>query len=101
MNCAISPQWTTALVSLGKPCPEFEVCVFVAFVHLVDIDLRWSVARKQADDDRALHLCLQQIDDCQLLIVRMTLAWHVSSRDARQASASVHGEHGLQPGRSE
>jgi len=32
---------------------------------LVDIDLRWGVTKEQADDDRALDLCLQQIDECR------------------------------------
>lgn len=34
-------------------------------IHLVDIDLRWGVTKEQADDDRALDLCLQQIDECR------------------------------------
>ncbi len=34
-------------------------------IHLVEIDLRWGVTKEQADDDRALDLCLQQIDDCR------------------------------------
>jgi hypothetical protein len=38
-------------------------------VHLVDIDLRWGVTKEQSDDDRALDLCLQQIDDCRPFFV--------------------------------
>src|SRR3954452_16837603 len=34
-------------------------------VHLVDVDLRWGVTREQAENDRALGLCLQQIDECR------------------------------------
>jgi hypothetical protein len=34
-------------------------------VHLIDIDLRWGVTREQAENDQALELCLQQIDDCR------------------------------------
>src|SRR3954469_14362868 len=34
-------------------------------VHLVDIDLRWGVTREQAENDKALDLCLQQIDECR------------------------------------
>ncbi len=34
-------------------------------VHLVDIDLRWGLTVEQAENDRVLDLCLQQIDDCR------------------------------------
>jgi telomerase protein component 1 len=34
-------------------------------IHLVDIDLRWGVTREQAENDRVLELCLQQIDECR------------------------------------
>jgi len=34
-------------------------------IHLVDIDLRWGVTREQAEDDRVLGFCLQQIDECR------------------------------------
>ena len=38
-------------------------------IHLVDIDLRWGVTADQADNDQALDLCLQQIDECRPLFV--------------------------------
>jgi WD40 repeat protein len=31
-------------------------------IHLVDIDLRWGVTADQADNDRVLDLCLEEID---------------------------------------
>ncbi|MCX6900668.1 MAG: DUF4062 domain-containing protein, partial [Verrucomicrobia bacterium] len=34
-------------------------------VHLVDIDLRWGVTQEQSDNDLALDLCLEQIEDCR------------------------------------
>lgn len=34
-------------------------------VHLIDIDLRWGVTREQAENDQALGLCLEQIDECR------------------------------------
>lgn len=34
-------------------------------IHLVDIDLRWGVTQEQADNDRVLDLCLDQIDTCR------------------------------------
>src|SRR6266550_4652914 len=34
-------------------------------VYLIDIDLRWGVTRDQAENDEALDLCLQQIDECR------------------------------------
>ena len=38
-------------------------------VHLIDIDLRWGVTAEQADNDHALDLCLQQIDECRPFFV--------------------------------
>lgn len=38
-------------------------------IHLVDIDLRWGVTKEQADNDMALDLCLQQIDQCRPFFV--------------------------------
>lgn len=38
-------------------------------IHLVDIDLRWGVTSEQANNDQALDLCLQQIDQCRPLFV--------------------------------
>jgi hypothetical protein len=34
-------------------------------VHLSDIDLRWGVTREQAENEQALELCLQQVDECR------------------------------------
>ncbi|MCD4785059.1 MAG: DUF4062 domain-containing protein [Candidatus Eremiobacteraeota bacterium] len=34
-------------------------------IHLVDIDLRWGVTKEQADNDQALGLCLDVIDECR------------------------------------
>ena len=34
-------------------------------MHLIDIDLRWGVTKDQADNDRALDLCLDLIDECR------------------------------------
>ena len=38
-------------------------------IHLIDIDLRWGVTAEQADNDRALDLCLEQIDECRPLFL--------------------------------
>ncbi|WP_298863625.1 DUF4062 domain-containing protein [uncultured Gimesia sp.] len=38
-------------------------------IYLIDIDLRWGVTEEQVDDDRALDLCLQQIDECRPLFI--------------------------------
>ena len=38
-------------------------------IHLIDIDLRWGVTSEQVDNDQALDLCLQQIDECRPLFV--------------------------------
>jgi hypothetical protein len=34
-------------------------------IHLIDIDLRWGVTQEQADNDQALDLCLDLIDECR------------------------------------
>jgi hypothetical protein len=34
-------------------------------IHLVDIDLRWGITEEEAQHDRVLDLCLQQIDECR------------------------------------
>ncbi|MBI3269442.1 MAG: DUF4062 domain-containing protein [Planctomycetes bacterium] len=34
-------------------------------IHLVDVDLRWGVTKAQAENDRALDLCLGQVDECR------------------------------------
>src|SRR3954447_19449470 len=34
-------------------------------VELIDIDLRWGVTREQAENDQALDVCLQWIDECR------------------------------------
>jgi len=38
-------------------------------IHLVDIDLRWGITEEEAQQDRVLDLCLQQIDDCRPFFV--------------------------------
>ena len=38
-------------------------------IHLIDVDLRWGVTKEQAEDDRALDLCLGLIDDCRPFFV--------------------------------
>ena len=38
-------------------------------VQLVDVDLRWGVTQEQSDNDQALDVCLQQIDECRPFFV--------------------------------
>ena len=38
-------------------------------IHLVDIDLRWDITEEEAQNDRVLDLCLQQIDECRPFFV--------------------------------
>jgi len=38
-------------------------------IHLVDIDLRWGITEEEAQRDRVLDLCLEQIDECRPLFV--------------------------------
>ena len=72
--------WTTILVFISSTFRDMHAerdhlvkVVFPALreslekdrIHLVDIDLRWGVTAEQADNDLALDLCLQQIDECR------------------------------------
>lgn len=34
-------------------------------IHLIDIDLRWGITEEQSDNDQALDLCLQQVNECR------------------------------------
>lgn len=34
-------------------------------VHLIDVDLRWGVSEKDAEDGKALDICLDEIDSCR------------------------------------
>jgi len=38
-------------------------------IHFVDIDLRWGITEEEAQQDRVLDLCLEQIDDCRPFFV--------------------------------
>lgn len=38
-------------------------------IHLIDVDLRWGVTQEQADNGKALDVCLQQIDECRPLFL--------------------------------
>ncbi len=38
-------------------------------IHLIDIDLRWGITKEEAENDRVLDLCLQQIDECRPFFV--------------------------------
>jgi telomerase protein component 1 len=74
------PSWKTVRVFISSTFRDMQAerdylvkVVFPALreklekhrIHLVDIDLRWGVTREQADNDMALDLCLQQIDECR------------------------------------
>ncbi|MGV8118251.1 MAG: DUF4062 domain-containing protein [Candidatus Xenobiia bacterium LiM19] len=45
--------------------PELRERLEKHCIHLIDIDLRWGVTKEQAEDDRVLELCLQQIEECR------------------------------------
>jgi hypothetical protein len=34
-------------------------------VHLIDVDLRWGVTEADAQDGKALDICLDEIDSCR------------------------------------
>src|SRR5271156_3409510 len=45
--------------------PELREWLLPSRVFLDDIDLRWGVTREQAENDKGLDFCLQQIDECR------------------------------------
>jgi WD40 repeat protein len=49
--------------------PALRASLLADKIHLEDIDLRWGVTAKQADNDLALDLCLEQIDECRPFFV--------------------------------
>ncbi|KPK41246.1 MAG: hypothetical protein AMK72_15430 [Planctomycetes bacterium SM23_25] len=49
--------------------PELRERLEAHHIHLIDIDLRWGVTAEQADNDRVLDLCLDQIDRCRPFFV--------------------------------
>ena len=34
-------------------------------LHMIDVDLRWGVSEKDAEDGKALDICLDEIDNCR------------------------------------
>ena len=53
--------------------------------HLDDIDLRWGVTREQAENDRALDICLRQIDALVRGALARTWSGEAWTRDAARA----------------
>jgi WD40 repeat protein len=49
--------------------PALRASLLAEKIHLEDIDLRWGVTVEQADNDLALDLCLEQIDECRPFFV--------------------------------
>ncbi len=48
--------------------PELRRRLLPHRVYLDDIDLRWGVTKEQAENDRTLNICLQQIDECSIFV---------------------------------
>ena len=40
-------------------------------VDLYDIDLRWGITRQEAEDDRVVPFCLEQVDECRPFFLGM------------------------------
>jgi WD40 repeat protein len=45
--------------------PELRERCRTRHVHLIDVDLRWGVTEADAEDGRALDICLDEIDGCR------------------------------------
>ena len=46
--------------------PRLRERLLPSRVELIDVDLRWGVTREQAENDRAVGLCLEQVGECEL-----------------------------------
>ena len=40
-------------------------------LHLVDVDLRWGVTEEDAEQGKALEICLHEIEDCRPFFIGM------------------------------
>jgi len=75
-----SPGWRTIRVFISSTFRDFhserDYLVKYIFpelreklephrIHFVDIDLRWGVTEEQADNDKVLELCLDEITNCK------------------------------------
>jgi telomerase protein component 1 len=49
--------------------PELRERLAPYRIELIDVDLRWGVTREQAENDRALDVCLHWIDECRPFFV--------------------------------
>ncbi len=45
--------------------PELKEKCRKLHVHLIDVDLRWGVTEKEAQEGKALDICLDEIDSCR------------------------------------
>jgi hypothetical protein len=45
--------------------PELKERCRTIHVQLVDVDLRWGVTEADAEDGKALDICLDEIDSCR------------------------------------
>ena len=45
--------------------PELKERCRKIHVHLIDVDLRWGVTEKDAQEGKALEICLDEIDTCR------------------------------------
>ncbi|MCI0412649.1 DUF4062 domain-containing protein [bacterium] len=45
--------------------PELKERCRARRIHLIDVDLRWGVTEKDAQDGKALDICLDEIDTCR------------------------------------
>jgi hypothetical protein len=45
--------------------PELKEKCRKNHVHLIDVDLRWGVTQADAQDGKALDICLDEIDSCR------------------------------------
>jgi hypothetical protein len=45
--------------------PELKKLCRERKVHLIDVDLRWGVSEKDAQDGKALDICLNEIEACR------------------------------------
>lgn len=81
---------------LVKVCfPRLRVWCEERRLHLVDIDLRWGITREEAENGRAIEICLDEIEGCRPFFICLLGQQYGSV--APDASAVLAGVEPAQP----
>jgi hypothetical protein len=76
----MSPRWRDVRVFISSTFRDMDAerdilmkrvflrlreCLLPYRIHLIDMDLHWGITPEEAENDRVLDLCLEQIDVCR------------------------------------